>query len=525
MIADCQIVLDEWFPVTFPVDRGGNSLPRTAVVPNGEAGPDNEVFAKAKAAHGGEIIARLIAGDISDYGDDHSRADLGLCSRLAFWVGPNPSRIDGLFRQTGLYRDKWDRDDYRDRTIGMAIDGTTAFYDWHWKERKAQQTQKPGDTLGDVEIENVGNAADRPARPPVERIPFRQLQADHPKLHPPVVDQWLREGETGNLISGSKIGKSWLVYYIILCFVTVRAIFDRFSVSGGRVLLIDNELHPPTIVSRIKTVADALGITLDEYADQIDVMSLRGNLRSIFELCPELEAVEPGYYKLILLDAKYRALGEDAEENSNSDETRFYNEADRLAVQTGAALLMVHHSTKGTQGEKRTTDVGAGAGAQSRAADCHLVLREHEEPDAIVLDAAVRSFAPLDPMVLRWRFPLWEVDEMADPALLKGKQTQQEQKAVEKGRETETAILEHCQTWRSRKELRTETGWGEDRVNRAIAQLLKRRMLDRSEETRRGQKCEVFRKSINAPFTRPDDSESQDEWQDEWPSHSAQQAP
>ncbi|MSR59069.1 MAG: AAA family ATPase [Planctomycetaceae bacterium] len=339
---------------------------------------------------------------------------------------------------------------------------------------------------------------DEPRRPPLVRVTVRQLQADHPRLHYPVIDEWIREGETGNIISGSKIGKSWLVYYILICFVTVRAIFDRFSTAGGRALLIDNELHQPTLASRLRTVAEAMGVPADEYADRIDVLSLRGNLRSIFELGAELKDVKPGDYKLIVLDAKYRALGVDAEENSNSDETRFYNEADRLAAQTGAALLMVHHSSKGTQGEKRVTDVGAGAGAQSRAADCHLILREHEEADAIVLDAAVRSFRPLDPLCLRWRFPLWEVDESLDPTLLKGKLAPAEEKQSAKDRDTDEKVLEQCQTWRSRKELRTETGWGEERVNRAIRRLLDANQLERSEEVRRGQKCDIYRKTIHA---------------------------
>lgn len=163
-IADCQKILPEWFPETFPADRGGKSLPRTAVVPNGEAGPDADVFAKAKAARGGESFARLVAGDISEYADDPSRADLAFCRKAAFWVGPNPSRIDALLRQTGLYRDKWDRDDYRDRTISLAIDGATAFYDWNRNNRKVQT---PGDTLDDVEAPCDDDHEHKPREAPV----------------------------------------------------------------------------------------------------------------------------------------------------------------------------------------------------------------------------------------------------------------------------------------------------------------------------------------------------------------------
>jgi len=45
-------------------------------------------------------------------GDD-SAADLALCSMLAFWTNNDELRIDSLFRQSGLYREKWERQDYR----------------------------------------------------------------------------------------------------------------------------------------------------------------------------------------------------------------------------------------------------------------------------------------------------------------------------------------------------------------------------------------------------------------------------
>jgi putative DNA primase/helicase len=64
---------------------------------------------------------RLWAGDTSDYGGDESRADLALCRVLARQTGNDPARIDALFRQSGLYRDKWERPDYRDRTIALAL--------------------------------------------------------------------------------------------------------------------------------------------------------------------------------------------------------------------------------------------------------------------------------------------------------------------------------------------------------------------------------------------------------------------
>jgi putative DNA primase/helicase len=95
----------------------------------GEVGLDDaELVAKAKDAANGDKFARLWKGNTAGY-PSHSEADAALCSLLAFWTGGDRARIDRLFRESGLYRDKWDRDDYRQRTIDVALDGRTEFYD------------------------------------------------------------------------------------------------------------------------------------------------------------------------------------------------------------------------------------------------------------------------------------------------------------------------------------------------------------------------------------------------------------
>ena len=70
---------------------------------------DQELVERAKCASNGERFSRLWDGDASDYGNDHSRADIALCGVLAFWTGGDYERIDRLFRRSGLMREKWDR--------------------------------------------------------------------------------------------------------------------------------------------------------------------------------------------------------------------------------------------------------------------------------------------------------------------------------------------------------------------------------------------------------------------------------
>ncbi|MBI5258368.1 MAG: hypothetical protein HY855_17820 [Burkholderiales bacterium] len=82
---------------------------------------DHELVARAKHSKNGAKFAALWAGDISAYGGDESRADLALVSMLVWWCNGDTDRTDRLFRQSDLYREKWERDDYRQATLDKAL--------------------------------------------------------------------------------------------------------------------------------------------------------------------------------------------------------------------------------------------------------------------------------------------------------------------------------------------------------------------------------------------------------------------
>jgi putative DNA primase/helicase len=95
---------------------------------------DAELIHKASNANGnGAKFARLWAGDWTGY-DSPSEADLALCNVLTFWTAGDPERVDRLFRQSGLMRDKWDRRHYSDgrtygqATVDKALSDATEFY-------------------------------------------------------------------------------------------------------------------------------------------------------------------------------------------------------------------------------------------------------------------------------------------------------------------------------------------------------------------------------------------------------------
>lgn len=247
----------------------------------------------------------------------------------------------------------------------------------------------------------------------------RQLMRDHHSLRAPVIHGLLREGETANLIAASKRGKSWLANLIALSLAAGRPLFGRFDVQRCEVLILDNELHEETIISRLPRVAESMGLTSDEWVDRLHVQALRGNLVDLYGMQPYFEQIQPGRFGVIVLDAWYRFLPRDADENNNAAFSDLYNTLDRLAARLRCAFILVHHASKGDQSAKAVTDIGSGAGAQSRAADTHIVLRDHQQEGCVVLDAAVRSWAPIEPVCLRWRFPVWELAPGLSPVDLR----------------------------------------------------------------------------------------------------------
>lgn len=88
---------------------------------------DQEVLAAAFKSRNGAAIRNLWEGDTSGHDNDQSRADLALCSHLAFFADYDVHQVDRLFRQSALMRGKWDelRGDatYGERTISEATAG------------------------------------------------------------------------------------------------------------------------------------------------------------------------------------------------------------------------------------------------------------------------------------------------------------------------------------------------------------------------------------------------------------------
>lgn len=122
----------------------------------------------------GDEIRSLYNGNLIN--NDHSGSDLALCNHLAFWCGKSATRMDSMFRETALMRDKWDRihfpdtcETYGERTIAMAITSTTTtVLDYKNEEEYAEFSfdfhnnevveEKPNESKKKFRLTELGNA-------------------------------------------------------------------------------------------------------------------------------------------------------------------------------------------------------------------------------------------------------------------------------------------------------------------------------------------------------------------------------
>ena len=95
---------------------------------------DEQVLEKAAASQNGEEFTALWEGRWDGKFGSQSEADLSLCCSLAFWTAKNKEQMDRLFRQSKLFREKWDKvhhadgATYGEETLEQAIQRTEQVY-------------------------------------------------------------------------------------------------------------------------------------------------------------------------------------------------------------------------------------------------------------------------------------------------------------------------------------------------------------------------------------------------------------
>jgi len=220
---------------------------------------DSELIERARNAANGTAFWALWNGDWSGQYHSQSEADLALVNHLSFWTGPDPARLDSLFRSSGLMRDKWERADYRDSTIGKALEGKTEFY------------SGPGAGLHLVipggSVAAPSYTVDPATGEVVEESPWRTLgevvraAPDHGRQ---LAEGMLWEMRTHWVYSGPGAGKTlfWLAALMHIADSSKDTFCGRKLVHGP-VLLIEEDSPDSVISDYVEMLADIYDIDVD----------------------------------------------------------------------------------------------------------------------------------------------------------------------------------------------------------------------------------------------------------------------
>ena len=230
----------------------------------------------------------------------------------------------------------------------------------------------------------------------------------------------LHQGSKMVLGGGSKSYKTWFLIDLALS-VSCGIDWCGFPTTQGKALYINLEIQGYWAQRRLKTVKEAKKTILEE--GQLAFWNLRGHSTEIGKLMETmLPKIINGGYGLVVLDPIYKLYGE-CDENNVSGVMSILNEGERLAVETGAAVVFGTHFSKGNQAAKYSIDRISGSGAFARDPDTILILTQHDEEDCYTLESTLRNFKPMPPLVVRWDFPLFIRDDDLDPAQLKPHKT------------------------------------------------------------------------------------------------------
>lgn len=127
---------------------GGGKEPVPRVIHTMNFASANDIVKAAANAKNGDKFKSLYSGSYStsEY-TSQSEADMALCQMLAFWTGCDADKMDAIFRQSGLMREKWDRQQsgstYGALTIQKAIAGCTTVYNPKRYDYSIRSSEKP----------------------------------------------------------------------------------------------------------------------------------------------------------------------------------------------------------------------------------------------------------------------------------------------------------------------------------------------------------------------------------------------
>lgn len=307
-------------------------------------------------------LARLLQGDMGDYGDDKNRADMGLI-RLLAESGFSPDECDMVMRATPLMRDKWDSkrgtSTYGADTIAKAI------------AAKEASANNPHAVSLPTEKEPRLNLADG----------LLTFSNDLPPPRNFVIQDLILAAKSALWAGLGGVSKSQLLMQAAICTVLGLPFMGRTTKAGAAMLFFGEE-DAEEIFRRVNAIAKVMRLTVE----QSDLVKKRlrafpmvgldvrltvpiggalensGLAQEMITKAKELEAECGLPVRLIGLD--HLGLIHGGDFNAREDSVQTMVQVNHVAKETGAAVIVLAHSPKASIGKDQvnSADVAGSAG-------------------------------------------------------------------------------------------------------------------------------------------------------------------
>ena len=233
--------------------------------------------------------------------------------------------------------------------------------------------------------------------PPLPWFDITDARIDGYLHTPPAPQRWVLDGFlplgiVAAIVAQGGAGKSQLLMQLCYSVATGMTLAGQWAVGEtGTVLMLCAEDSPEEIHRRVHRIHKQLGSGFaasmqKQLKDSFLIRSLTGIDVLLTQATPKNEVVRTALaekllltaqqaknLKLIIIDPASRFRGGD--ENSNLHATRFVQTLEYLALNTGATVLIAHHTGKGATNSKETSqDASRGASALTDGIRWQLAL-------------------------------------------------------------------------------------------------------------------------------------------------------
>ncbi len=271
--------------------------------------------------------------------------------------------------------------------------------------------------LEDIEPEQPKKVGDPwNGLPPPRQWNDIEADLDAGKLKPPeeIIKGLLYKGGKMLLPAPSKARKTWMLLHLAACVCSGQP-WLGFETKRCPVLYLDLELLLHEAPAREKLIKEAAKLW---NLSNLHIQQLRGHKLNMARIKEALiKYCKEHGIGLLIIDPWYKLSG-GADEIGTEGVADLMAELEEIAREANCAVAISHHFTKGDSSQKSVIDLASGSGVFGRDPDLICGMREladstDEEP-LVKMEFVARSFKPVKPIGLRWKFPLWVRDDRLD---------------------------------------------------------------------------------------------------------------